>query len=538
MKKIYIPKRARLCVFHLSENSWNIDMQEENMNFTKNQIEDLIALATREEDNTKLTVLGPGNSNTMRTYIGLSHEQFEIILRGTLPSLLGIYKNIEKAETALYIYLMKLRTGFTNLEIAPLFQVDERTIISRIRNVREVIHREFVPLHLFNWNRQDLLRNTSPLSRRLYNVNDDKAVVTFDGTYVYTIISSNYHFQKESYSVQKKRNLVKFMMCVATNGIILGAYGPFSARKNDASILEEILGEPNNIFSLLVPGDVVVLDRGFRDCVRLLKNRGLIVEIPAFVGGKKAQFTTQQANATRNTTKTRFVVEVKNGHVKNKWKLLKQVQIHQSIQYLKQNFQIAVALLNAFSAKVLSDKNDWNHIASTMMAKANDRNNMLSFVQKIPKTSFKKVNNLSLFPKMTYEELKNISQGSYQINQAKSYVQMHLKSNNNNFVINICDAAVFQRYCPQMGQYSNPLLLLLNLPSRFVSKKIHQTYVLLNEHDNNGYTVEKYCCSCQNGKRTVGCCSHVMTIIWYTVHIDQSELQLPSVNLDNIFNRI
>lgn len=150
------------------------------------------------------------------------------------------------------------------------------------------------------------------------------------------------------------------------------------------------MGEPNNIFNLLLPGDVVVLDRGFRDCVKLLRNRDLIVKIPAFVGGKKGQFTTQQANATRNTAKTRFVVEVKNGHVKNQWKLLKQVQIHQSIQYLKQNFQIAAALVNAFSAKVLSDKNDWNHIASTMMAKANDRNNMLSFIKKYPKTHSKK----------------------------------------------------------------------------------------------------------------------------------------------------
>lgn len=318
---------------------------------------------------------------------------------------------------------------------------------------------------------RNLLRHTSALSRRLYKVNDETVVLTLDGTYIYTIISSNYHFQKETYSMQKRRNLVKFMMAVSTDGLIIGAYGTFSARKNDATILNEIMNETDNVFDLLRAGDVVVLDRGFRDCVRSLQNRGLIVKIPAFIGRRNSQFKTKQANATRNATKTRFVVEVRNGHVKRKYKLLKQTQIYQTIPYLKQDFQISAALLNAFSANVLSDKDDWQHMADTMIAKANEKNDMMSFVRKIPAASFNKISNLNLFPKLTYAELKNVSQGTYQINLAKSYIQLYLKANNNNFDVNICDAAAFQRYCARMGQYSNPLLIQVNLPSRFVSKK-------------------------------------------------------------------
>lgn len=296
-----------------------------------------------------MTAVGPDDTDTMETYIGLTPGQFENVLQQTLTSLLRIYKSKGKARTALYIYLMKLRTGHTNAEIAPLFGLKERGISFRIRHVRQVIYEDFVPLHLFQWNRQNLLRHASPLSRRLYNLDEDKAVVTFDGTYIYTITSSNYNFQKQTYSMQKHRNLIKFMMCVSTNGLILGAYGPYDARKNDASILKEIMQEQGNIFDLLLPGDEVVLDRGFRDCVRSLQNRHLVVKIPAFAGGRK-QFTTQQANTSRNSTKTRFVVEARNGHIKNKWKLLKQIQIHQSLPCLRQNFQIAVALLNAFSS--------------------------------------------------------------------------------------------------------------------------------------------------------------------------------------------
>lgn len=262
-----------------------------------------------------MKAVGPDVINTMETYIGLTPDQFNYVLRITLPSMSRIYKDPNTARESLYIFLMKLRTGQTNSEIAPLFGLSKTIVSRRLRNVRQVVHEVFVPLHLFNWNRQDLLRHTSPLSRRLYNINENEAVVTFDGTYIYTVISSNYNFQKQTYSVQKHRNLVKFMMCVSTDGLILGAYGPFDARKNDASILMEIMREQGNIFDLLLPGDVVVLDRGFRDCVRLLQNRQLVVKIPPFAAGGR-QFTTAQANASRKTTKTRFVVEVKNGHVK------------------------------------------------------------------------------------------------------------------------------------------------------------------------------------------------------------------------------
>lgn len=475
----------------------------------------------------------------METYIGLTSDQFENVLRRVYPALSRIYRDPTKAENALYIYLMKLRTNQTNAQIAPLFGVNQRVISSRIRNVREIIHRDFVPVHLFNRSREDILQHTSSLSRRLYNVNENTAVVTWDGTYVYTIISSNYNFQKQTYSVHKKRNLVKFMMCVSTDGLILGAYGPFAAQKNDATILTEIMNEQGNIFENFRPGDVMVLDRGFRDCVATLQNRNFVVKIPAFTkSSSKRQLTKQQANRSRFVTKTRFVVEVRNGHIKNRWKYLKEVKIHQSVPYLEKDFQIGSALINAFSSEILSDKRDWEKVTDLMAARNNDRTSLKVMVQHIPARSFTQVNNLSLFPKLTYENLKAISQGTYQINQARSYCQMHLAANNGNFVVNICDPAECQKYCAELLiQCTDPVLLLANLPSRFVSKKKHKTYILLGMNTNGEYVLKGYCCSCKNGLRSVGCCSHTMAIIWYTLHIDHNQLRLPSMNHGRIFDR-
>ncbi len=30
--------------------------------------------------------------------------------------------------------------------------------------------------------------------------------------------------------------------------------------------------------------------------------------------------------------------------------------------------------------------------------------------------------------------------------------------------------------------------------------------------------ISKYCCECANGKRTIGCCSHVESVIYYLSH--------------------
>ena len=45
IKKVFIPKRARVCKLHCSEHSWNLDIPE-HMNFTPKQLVELITLFT------------------------------------------------------------------------------------------------------------------------------------------------------------------------------------------------------------------------------------------------------------------------------------------------------------------------------------------------------------------------------------------------------------------------------------------------------------------------------------------------------------
>lgn len=241
------------------------------------------------------------------------------------------------------------------------------------------------------------------------------------------------------------RNLVKFMLCVTTNGLIAAAYGPFEATKNDAVILDEILNEQQSIFTKLRPGDVMVIDRGFRDCIGALNRLGFITKTPK--GTKANQLDRMNANESRLATKTHFVVEARNTHIKNTWKHLSGINIHQSIPHLKKDFQICAALVNKYGQSIVSDRNDWENISDIMLSNFNEPNALNAIAHRIPRDQFRNVVNLTLFPKFTYGELKLNSQGTYKFRQAVSYVQLHVKANNNNFPMIIWEGSACQTLC-------------------------------------------------------------------------------------------
>jgi len=136
-----------------------------------------------------------------------------------------------------------------------------------------------------------------------------------DGTYCYCQKSSNNLFQRKSYSVQKKAHLVKPFVICATDGHIVDIYGLFEATKNDARILSEVLANDNDLKTLLKPNDLFILDRGFRDCRKELKEMynldsqmlSLIQESTQKSQQAKTskQLDTIEANKTRLVTKVR-----------------------------------------------------------------------------------------------------------------------------------------------------------------------------------------------------------------------------------------
>ena len=69
---------------------------------------------------------------------------------------------------------------------------------------------------------------------------------------------------------------------------------------------------------------------------------------------------------------------------------------------------------------------------------------------------------------------------------------------------------------------TEPGLLHANLYSRFSSAKKHSTWIKFKESwepneqiDEEDNPIEGYYCSCKSGARTVGCCGHVASLLWY-----------------------
>ena len=156
--------------------------------------------------------------------------------------------------------------------------------------------------------------------------------------------------------MHKHRPLEKPVMIISTDGYILSVLGPYLADKknNDTSITDHIL--KTNVEEMrdwLQPGDVFVVDSGFRDSVELLNNLGFKTEIPHFFKKAEKQHSTEIKSETSGD-KNSLVMESANGRIKI-WKVLENVVPNSCIPYSGDYVRIIRALCNAFKLRLIKD---------------------------------------------------------------------------------------------------------------------------------------------------------------------------------------
>ena len=129
---------------------------------------------------------------------------------------------------------------------------------------------------------QYIERHAADFANRLCNPNPNNpvAIAYIDGTYVYMHKSSNFRALRQSYSIHKGRHLIKLALQIQN-------------------------------------GDTFIVDRGYRDVLPLLENLGIHHKMPALLQPGQRQLNTQAANHSRIITKTRWLVEARNGHIKS-----------------------------------------------------------------------------------------------------------------------------------------------------------------------------------------------------------------------------
>lgn len=469
---------------------------------------------------------------------GLTLEQFHD-LYNSLPSLRNAIGDYKKSTDTLYIYLMKVRTGSPNEDIGNIFEMNKMSIGRRIIVARKALENDFMLKHVnFIPTRENLLNQSTTMCQTLFS--EDKVVLICDGTYIYVNKSRNYKFQKVTYTDQKKRNFVKVMMYVTANGTILYAMGPYPANDNDAKILKDV-DDKSRVFSMLRRGDILMLDRGFRDCMTHFKNLGFEIQMPKLVqrSDKKGQLSTKDANETRLVTATRFVVETRNGHFKTIFKIFNMVWSSLSLPHLMTDIKICGALINRYYKTFEPNKEIAREIARRMLNRM-DRENVLSKI--VNSNSFTRIlKKFELFegfddlPTLDGMHLIWIALGKYQIKQAESYCSQHMKDCDGSFNVfalpdHLC-GSFFETTFPDY----NLKLLMVQIKSRFRSQKYYNAFILVDVDGQDENAVLGYCCECYNGLRTVGCCSHVMSLIWFAMYSKYRREKNPAGFLDNYF---
>lgn len=480
---------------------------------------------------------------------GLEEDKF-IDLLNSLSSINAFIKSRETAPVALYMYLMKMHTGFPSEDIGNVFNVTKVTVQRLISQIRSVLKIDFVP-HYVNYirNREDLIQHNTEMSNALFDGNNEqKVMLVADGSYIYVHKSQNYMHQKKTFSGQKKRNFIKVMNVTACDGTIIYSIAPFPGTSNDASILKDLF-ESTIMFDNLLPGDIMLLDRGFRDVVKTIENKGIVVKTPSNVQSseRKGQLTTIDANRSRLVTALRFVVETRNGHLKTIWKKFDTIWNAYDQMHLAEDLEICSALINKYFPVFGSNRGITAEVTERMLSKLDEVNEVGKVVtkQSFQKNYIKKFIQFEHFnelPKMQENRLFWISLGAYQVKQAVSYTQMHLKQNNNEFKVWVCPDDICQQLFSSFFEDGRePKLFMMKLNSRFRSNVTHRTFVLIDcfnfgEEDCVESVVLGHYCECYNGWRTLGCCSHIMTVAMFLLVTKGHDLKDPSGFLNNLFD--
>ncbi|XP_028165256.1 uncharacterized protein LOC114356347 [Ostrinia furnacalis] len=542
--KYYIPQNNRLCDQHLVIEAWDfLDSLRSHylQTFTAKHIQDMLSLKEVVDSGLlRFENIDDMEDNVIHTWIGLNKAQFNQMFT-EVPQLL----EIPKATVALAAYLMKLRTGDSNERLATLLKVSRRTLEKWLHQVRDLLTEYFVPrnLGLNHINRQQLVERNLSIPQSLFGNFEgvDRPIVIFDGTYCYIEKSSNYMYQKKTYSMHKYRNLMKPFLMVCTDGHIIDVLGPYPATTSDADIMKnEFSNETKPLREYFNEGDAFVLDRGFRDSLPLLHQCGYRTYVPASLQEGETQLSTADANKSRAVTICRWVVEVVNGRFKRDFKLLRQNYFNVASRSFMKDFEVAASLLNMFHPPIV-DRVDAGEIIEQINIFMNTENELADFIitnnYNRRRANFETItvqnDNLNDFPQLTHSQLILISLGTYQIKQARSYYGEHVRGNDG-FVIEVC-REVSSSLLRELSASNTSWLLRGRIQSRHISRKTYFIYILVDSSRRGREAILKHYCNCIVGRRTVGCCAHIMSIIWYLSWARyQDHLVPPAQFLDDI----
>ena len=169
---------------------------------------------------------------------------------------------------------------------------------------------------LIMWPATEELRKTMPLAfKRNFG---DKVAVIIDCFEIFIERPSSLIARAMTWSNYKHHNTVKFLIGITPQGVISFISKAWGGRVSDKHVTEN-----SGILRKLLPGDIVLADRGFdiADSVGFYQAK---LYIPAFTKGKK-QLSAQEVEETRKIANVRIHVERVIGLVRRKYPMLQSI---------------------------------------------------------------------------------------------------------------------------------------------------------------------------------------------------------------------
>ncbi|CAF3303856.1 unnamed protein product [Rotaria sp. Silwood2] len=338
--------------------------------------------------------------------------------------------------------------------------------------------------------------------------------------------SRNNPVQRNTFILQKKQSLVKPMVMTTTTGYILIIFGPFYSdfHNNDASILKHVmLNNYEDILNWVQENDIMILDRGFRDSLGVLKALGIDAAMPSFLGTGRRQFDVYDANRSRFVTKLRWIVEGVNARLK-RFKWFSQTLQNSSLPSVPDYMAIVAALTNCFHVPLVAaspDDDETVRRMSSLLTQSNILHERL-VQDNLQRHNVWQSTNIDDLPEpffvLSLDDLRSLTigisfsaknvlpsfcfSGVYQLKRARSYAKEHSGS------IDLTDDCVNFPIegCTQHGAED-----IIRLRFRSAHKScIYHTYLQFDSTQ-----IIAWYCTCTTGPRTVDCCSHIATAIWY-----------------------
>jgi hypothetical protein len=258
---------------------------------------------------------------------------------------------------------------------------------------------------------------------------------------------------------------------------------------------------------LVESGDHFILDRGFRDVLNDLTENGIRYSAPLSLKKGQKAFTCEEANLSRKVTMVRWPVEAINGKLKNKFDFLDNIIPNSYLPSIKEIVRVSCALINKFGNAMLVESEKHEKLLEQVEARLEMPNllqdKVVDFKLK-QNVKWKKASATAVvgFPKLTDEDVLEITLGPYQKNKGERYIERDLK---------------LDPFYTVYVHKEEDGIIRIKLKSRFRRAVTHNIWIEFKNDESRkpSSRILGWFCACEQGARNLGCCAHIASVLLY-----------------------